>query len=92
MKEKEMPSLNTRTRLANIRTTTNWCPVSLWKTLHKDLEHHIEKLQMNRREDAKFCHHGVPAFLLRKNKMRMPKMKSLMSKQDVEFIDYYERL
>ncbi len=24
--------------------------------------------------------------------MRMPKIKSLMSKQDVEFIDYYERL
>ena len=24
--------------------------------------------------------------------MRMPKMNSLMSKQDVEFIDYYERL
>ncbi len=24
--------------------------------------------------------------------MQMPKMKSLMSKQDVEFIDYYERL
>ncbi len=37
-------------------------------------------------------HHGVPAFLLRKNKMRMPKMNSLMSKQDVEFINYYERL
>jgi hypothetical protein len=31
-------------------------------------------------------------FLLRKNKMRMPKMNSLMSKQDVEFIDYYERV
>jgi hypothetical protein len=24
--------------------------------------------------------------------MQMPKMNSLMSKQDVEFIDYYERL
>jgi hypothetical protein len=33
-----------------------------------------------------------PAFLLQKNKMRMPKMNSLMSKQDVKFIDYYERL
>jgi hypothetical protein len=85
-----MPSLNTRTRLAIIGMTTNWCPVSLWKTLHKDLEHHIKKLQTSGRVDAKFCHHGVPAFLLRKNKMRMPKMNSLMSKQDAEFIDYYE--
>ena len=45
---------------------------------------------MSGQVDANFCHHRVPAFLLRKNKMRMPKMNSLMSKQDVEFIDYYE--
>jgi hypothetical protein len=92
VKEKEMPSLNTRTRLAIIGTTADWCPVSLWKTLHKDLEHHVENLQTSDLMDAKFCHHGVSAFLLWKNKMRMPKMNSLMSKQDVEFIDYYERL
>ncbi len=36
VKEKEMPSLNTRARLAIIGTTTDWCPVSLRKTLHKD--------------------------------------------------------
>ncbi len=92
VKEEEMPSLNTRTCLAIIRTTANWCLVSLRKTLHKDLEHHVENLQTSSRVDTKFCHHGVPAFLLRKDKMRMPKMNSLMSKQDVEFIDYYERL
>ncbi len=91
-KEKEMPSLNTRTRLAIIGTTADWCPVSLQKTLHKDLKHHMENLQTSSWVDAKFCHHGVPAFLLWKNKMWMPKMNSLMSKQDVEFIDYYERL
>jgi hypothetical protein len=44
VKEKEMPNLNTRTRLAIIGTTANWCPVSLRKTLHKDLEHHVENL------------------------------------------------
>ncbi len=44
VKEKEMPSLNTRTRLAIIGMTTNWCPVSLRKTLHKDLEHHMQKV------------------------------------------------
>jgi hypothetical protein len=43
VKEKEMPSLNTRTCLAIIGTTADWCPVSLWKTLHKDLEHHVDK-------------------------------------------------
>jgi hypothetical protein len=87
-----MPSLNTRARLAIIGTTANWCPVSLQKTLHKDLECHLEKLQMSRLVDAKFCHHGIPTFLLQKNNMRMPKMNSLLSKQEVEFIDYYERL
>ena len=88
VKEKEMPHLNTRTRLAIIGTTANWCRVSLWKSLHKDLESHVENLQTSGRVDAKFCHHGVSAFLLWKNKMWMPKMNSLMSKQDVEFIDY----
>jgi hypothetical protein len=53
-KEKKMPSLNTSTCLAIIGTTTNWCPVSLCKTLHKDLEHHIKKLQMSGWVDAKF--------------------------------------
>ncbi len=42
--------------------------------------------------DTKFHHHRVLSFLLWKNKMWMPKMNSLMSKQDVEFINYYERL
>ncbi len=53
-KEKEMPSLNTRTRLAIIGMTADWCPVSLWMMLHKDLEHHVEKLQMSGWVDAKF--------------------------------------
>jgi hypothetical protein len=89
LKEKEMPSLNTRTCLAIIGTTADWCPISLQKTLHKDLELHLENLQMSGQVDAKFCHHRVPVILLWKNIMRMPKMNSLMSKQDIEFIDYY---
>ncbi len=91
-KEKEMPSLNARTHLAIIGTTANWCPVSLLKTLHKDLERHVDNLQTSSQMDIKFCHHRVPSLLLRKNKMQMPKMNSHMSKQDVEFINYYERL
>ncbi len=73
VKEKEMPSLNTRTRLAIIGMTANWCLVSLWKTLHKDLEHHVENLQTSSRVDTNFCHHGVPAFLLWKNKIGCPR-------------------
>jgi hypothetical protein len=87
-----MLSLNTSTCLAIIVTTATWCPVPLWITLHKDLEWHVGKLQKSGQVDAKFQHNGVPAFLLQKNKMQMPKMNSLMSKQDVDFIDYYERL
>jgi hypothetical protein len=64
VKEKEMPSLNTRTRLAIIGTNADWCPVSLRKTLHKDLEHHVNVLQISGREDAIFCHHRVPAISL----------------------------
>ncbi len=52
----------------------------------------MEILQTSGQVDTKYRHHGVPAFLLWKNKMWMPKMNSFMSKQDVEFIDHYERL
>jgi hypothetical protein len=69
VKEEKIPSLNTRTRLAIIGTTANWCLVSLQKTLDKDLEHHMENLQTSNRVDTEFCHHRVPAFLLWKNKM-----------------------
>jgi hypothetical protein len=44
VKEKEMPSLNTWTCLAIIGTTADWCPVSLRKILHKDLDCHVESL------------------------------------------------
>jgi hypothetical protein len=73
VKEKEMPSLNTRTHLAIIGTTANWCPVSLRKTLQKDLEHHVESLQTSSWVDAKTCHYGIPAFLLRKKKCGFPR-------------------
>jgi hypothetical protein len=62
VKEKEMPSLNTRTCLAIIGMTANWSPVSLRKTLHKDLELHVANLQTSGWVDTKFCHRGVPAF------------------------------
>jgi hypothetical protein len=45
VKEKEIPSLNTRTCLAIIGTTADCCPVSLQKTIHKDLEHQMNNLQ-----------------------------------------------
>jgi hypothetical protein len=84
LEEKEMRSLNTRTRLAIIGMTANWCPVSLRKTLHNDLERQVENIQTSGWVDAKFLQDRVPAFLLLKNKMRMPKMNSLMSKQDID--------
>jgi hypothetical protein len=80
VKEKEMPSLNTRTCLANIGMTVDWCSVSLWLNLHKDLEQHVEVLQKSGQEEPKYCQMGVPAFLLYKNKMQMPKMNTLFSK------------
>ncbi len=92
VKEKKMPSLNTRTWLSITGTTADWCPVSCWLTLHKDLEQHVEALQKSWWVESKYCWLGVPAFLLCKNKMQMPKMSTLMNKQGKEFIDNYERL
>jgi hypothetical protein len=52
----------------------------------------MKHLQTSGWVDTKFLSPGVPTFLLWKNKMQMPKLNSLKSQQDVEFIDYYERL
>jgi hypothetical protein len=60
VKDKEMPSLNTRTCLAIIGTTANLCLVSLWKTLHKDLKRHVENLQTSGWVDTKFATTGFP--------------------------------
>lgn len=92
VKEKDMPSLNTRTRIALVGTTSEWCPVLLRQALSKELAKHAEKLHRSGCLDVKYCNKSVPPFSLHKNKMRMPKMNHLLSKQDVEFIDYYQQL
>ncbi len=45
VKIKDMPSLNTRTRMALIGTTSEWCPVSIHDALSKALTKHAKKLQ-----------------------------------------------
>ena len=92
VKVKDMPSLNTRTRMALIGTTSEWCPASIHDALSKALTKHAEKLQKSGSLDLKHRHKPVPPFSLRKNKMKMPKMNHLLSKTDVEFIDYYQKL
>jgi hypothetical protein len=52
--KKDIASLNIRTCLDIIGTTANWCPASLWITLHKDFEQHVEGLQKSGQVDAKF--------------------------------------
>ncbi len=49
VKKKEKPSLNTRAHLSIIGMTADWCPVSLRKTLHKDLERHVENQPTDKR-------------------------------------------
>jgi hypothetical protein len=92
VKIKDMPSLNTRTRMAIIRTTSEWCPVSLHEALSKALTKHAEKIHKSGCLDIKHWNKPVPPFSLRKNKMKMPKMNNLLSKTDVVFIDYYQKL
>ena len=92
VKIKDMPSLNTRTRMAIIGTTSEWCPVSIHEALSKALMKYAEKIHKSGCLDVKHRNKTVPPFSLRKNKMKMPKMNHLLSKTDVEFIDYYQKL
>ena len=92
VKIKDMPSLNTRTRMALIGTTSEWCPVSIHDALSKALMKHAEKIHKSGCLDVKHWNKPVPPFSLRKNKIKMPKMNHLLSKTNVEFIDYYQKL
>jgi len=92
VKIKNMPSLNTRTQMAIVGTTSEWCSVSLHEALSKALTKHAEKIHKSGCLDIKHRNKLVPPFSLWKNKMKMPKMNHLLSKTDVEFIDYYQKL
>ena len=78
--------------MALIGTTSEWCPVSIHEALFKALTKHAEKIQKSGCLDIKHRNKPAPPFSLQKNKMKMPKMNHLLSKTDVEFIDYYQKL
>jgi hypothetical protein len=73
VREKEMPSLNTRTRLAIIGTTADWRPVSLQKTLHKDLEHHMRTYRQAAGWIPNFATTGFPPSCSRRKKCGCPR-------------------
>jgi hypothetical protein len=68
VKEKDMPSLNTRTRIAIVGTTSEWWPTSLRQALLKDLKKHAKKLHKSGCLDVKHHNKPVPPFLLHKTR------------------------
>ena len=45
LKEKEMPYLDTKTRLAIVGTMNEWCPVAIKQVLEDALDKHIESIR-----------------------------------------------
>ncbi len=91
MKEKEMPYLDTKTRFALVGTTNEWCPSAIQQTLQKELEKHAESMNKGGILRGEYMNRDPPPFLIRKTKLKLPKL-DVISKQDADFINYFERL
>ena len=91
LKEKEMPYLDTKTRFAFVGTTNDWCPAALLEVLKKALEKHISSMKKDGLLRGEYSNQDLPPFLIRRTKVRLPKLDGV-SKQDAEFINYFERL
>jgi hypothetical protein len=91
LKVKEMPFLDTKTHIAFVGTTNEWCPVSLQLVLTEALEKHADSMQSDGLLWGEFANRGLPPFLIRKTKLRIPKLGKI-STNDAEFINYFERL
>ncbi len=86
-----MPFLDTKTRIAFVETTNEWCPVSLQLVFLEALEKHTDSMQSDGLLRGEFANRGPPPFLIRKTKLRVPKLDKI-STNDAEFINYFERL
>ena len=92
LKEKDMPYLDTKTRLAIVGTTNKWCPAALKQVLEDALGKHIKSVRNKGGSlSAEFASQEVPPFMIRKTKVRVPKLDKLGA-EDAEFINYFERL
>ena len=92
LKEKDMPYLDTKTRLAIVGTTNEWCPAALNQVLEDALDKHIKSVRNEGGSlSAEFASRNVPPFMIRKTKVRVSKLNKLGA-EDAEFINYFERL
>ena len=66
-------------------------PAALLEVLKKALEKHISSMKKDGLLRGEFSNRDLPPFLIRKTKIRLPKLDGV-SKQDAEFINYFERL
>ena len=78
LKEKEMPYLDTKTRLAIVGTTNEWCLAALKQVLEDALDKHIESVRNEGGSlSVEFASREVPPFMIRKTKVRVPKLNKL---------------
>ena len=72
LKEKEMPYLDTKTRLAIVGTTNKWCPTALKQVLKDALDKHIKSVCNNGSSlSAEFASREVPPFMYGRPKLEL---------------------
>ena len=66
-----------------------WCPAALKQVLGDALDKHIESVRNKGGSlNAEFASREVPPFMIRKTKVRIPKLDKLGA-EDAEFINYW---
>jgi hypothetical protein len=75
-----------------VGTTNDWCSSALQVILTKELTQHIAQLQDGGYLAAEDQEKELPPFMIRRAKLTLPQMDTLICKEDVEFINYFARL
>ena len=92
LKEKEMPYLDTKTYLAIVGTSNEWCLAALKQVLKEALDKYIKSAcNEGGSLSTEFASQEVPPFMIRKTKVQVPKLNKLGA-EDAEFINYFKRL
>ncbi len=73
-------------------TTNVWCSSVLHVILTKELPQHIAELQDGGYLAAEDQEKELPLLMIRRAKLKLSQMDTLICKEDVEFINYFARL
>ena len=78
-----------KTRYAIVGMTKDWCSVALQEIPIKELTKNIGQLLDGGYLHGEHQEKELPPFMIHWAKLKLPQMDTLISKEDMEFINYF---